>query len=180
MAKFHYWTGGAVFTTTNSQMPIGSQVTLQLLANRSSSDTLMRVVCWAEASLRSTGSNTGIEGWWSAASVRLVLTFDGAGTQDPLDIDADDPRILGFADLQPRYAATQTAGHSVTQFESPPQGLDVRGRRKGAGGEIVPGLLATLFYYDQNGVWAGSGESAAERRARISCRVLWDSDEPPP
>lgn len=180
MALYRYWTGGVLWTTANDQMPIGSTVTIPVSASRGTDDTVLRAIAFAQVTYRSKGTNALIEGWWSAADVRLVLTHDKAGTRDPLDIDGEDPRILGWANLDPSYYATQTANHYVTTFKGPPAGLDVHGERKGGEAEILPAVLGTLFYYDQNGVFAGVTEPTGERRARLGLRVLWGTDVPPP
>lgn len=175
---YRYWTSMRIFTTSNAQMPPAEVPTYQSLAVRSDTDTAMRSIWWAEVSYRCSNPDGALEGWWSAAWARLVINFDPLGSVEPSDISEDNPATMGFADLQPRYVATPTAGHYVVQWESPPQGLDLHGARAGYGDGTKPGVLASMFLFDQNGVWGGSADPTAQRRLRIAGRVLWATDIP--
>ncbi len=179
MGQYKYWTGVRFVTTTNSQIPLAAPVTAQRLATRSNEDEYIRSIWWAELSYRSDGISPPIDGWWSAASVRLVIQWDPLGAVAPHDINFPTPDHLGFADLQPRYTRISDAGGYVVQYESPPQGVVLKTARKPFDLTHRPGVLASLWYFDQNAAWSRIVEPTAQVRARISGRVLWSTDVPP-
>lgn len=174
LIPYKYWREYRLATTSNSQFPTVAPKILSKQATRTDTDVYLRSVFSAQLAITSDGSNA-VWGWWGQAQVRLVVSWDPSNAGTPSDIGDNDPFTLGYRQMNPRRFQLSTGdGYEVvwTTGDTP---LVLTTARDGLGGGIKPAVIASLWYYDQNGFFGRSAESSIIERCQITGRVLWGS-----
>lgn len=177
LIPYKYWRELRVSTTSNSQISAAAPTFWRTAATHDSSDVYLRSVFQARMSYASDGTSTSY-GWWDAAFVRLVISWDPDDFENPSDVGDDDSLTLGFVDLVPTYAKLVPTNAYMVSWAMPEGPLVLRTKRDGPNDGTLPGVIASLFYGDQNGFWSGAAEVSGIRRAQVTGRVLWGSAFP--
>jgi hypothetical protein len=160
----YYWNEVRRALTSNTQFQAVTPTFGRVPALRRDDDLYVRSVWHARLSYVSDLSNP-VVGWWGQAQVRLVIGWDPANADSPSDIGDNDPLTLGFMGMNPRYSVWPDA--SAYQVDWDMEGIGV-----------LPGLIYSVYYYDQNGFFAGTAEASSIRRLQVTGRVLWASSQP--
>lgn len=175
LKPYYYWSELRTQTSSNSQWPYPDPLVGVVKALRENDDTYVRSKWAARLSYASPGTGS-VPSWWGFASVRLVVSEDPQALATPSDVSDNDPFTLAFTDLQPRWWPIRgSATTYLLDYVTEPTGVIHQTRRDFVDAGHKPQILASLFAYDQNGVWGLGMESAALIRAQITGRVLWES-----
>jgi hypothetical protein len=175
LRPYYYWSEVRVATSSNSQWPYPDPLTGVSRALRENDDTYVRSKWAARLSYISPGT-ASVPGWWGFAQVRLVISEDPQAVDTPSDVGDNDPLTLAFTDLQPRWWPIRGSSTSyLLDWVTEPTGVIHQTRRDFVDAGHKPQILASIFAYDQNGMFGLSGETAPLLRAQITGRVLWES-----
>lgn len=174
---YYYWTEVKLALTSNTQFPAAAPVKVNKQATRRDDDEYVRSIWHARLSYVSDLSDP-VVGWWGQAQVRLVVCWDPQNLNTPTDIGTNDPHHLGFMGMNPRYVPWVDGTAYQVDWDMDGSQLVLDTSRLGTGLGIKPGVIAALYYADQNGFFAGV-EAASIRRAQITGRILWASSQAP-
>ena len=176
---YYYWTEVREALTSNSQFQVVAPTQTETYATRRDDDLYVRSLWHARLSYSSPGTSP-VLGWWGQAQVRLVVTWDPENLQAPSDIGDDDPNTLGFMGMNPRVTGWTSAFNPYqVDWDMDGSQLELETQRLGHGVGVLPGVIASLYYYDQNAFFTGVAESASLRRLQVTGRVLWASSQAP-
>jgi hypothetical protein len=175
LKPYYYWSELRTQTSSNSQWPYPDPLVEHVQALRENDDTYVRSKWAARLSYVSPGT-ASVPGWWGFASVRLVISSDPQALDTPDDVSANNPLTLAFTDMQPRWWPIRGSATSyMIDWVTEPGGVVHQTRRDFVDAGHKPQILASIFAYDQNGIFGLSTESAALLRVQITGRVLWES-----
>jgi hypothetical protein len=175
---YYYWNEVRRALTSNTQFQAVTPTFGRVPALRRDDDLYVRSIWHARLSYVSDLSNP-VVGWWGQAQVRLVVSWDPENLNTPSDIGDDDPLTLGFMGLNPRYSVWPDASAYQVDFDMDGSQLILDTSRLGDGVGVLPGLLYSMYYYDQNGFFSGVAEPSSIRRLQVTGRVLWASSQAP-
>ena len=175
---YYYWTEVREALTSNAQFQVVTPTLKSVQATRRDDDQYVRSVWHSRLSYVSDLSNP-VVGWWGQAQVRLVITWDPQHLGSPSDIGANDPHTLGFIGLNPRYSVWPDASAYQVDWDSDGRQLELETARNGLGEGVRPAVIASMYYYDQNGFFSGAAEPSSIRRLQVTGRVLWASSQAP-
>jgi hypothetical protein len=177
---YYYWSEWREATSSNSQWPIGDPYVGIAPALRANDDTYVRSVVSAQLMYSSPGTMT-VYSWWATAQMRLVVSEDPQALATPSDIGDNDPLTLGYRQMNPRWYPSVAGGTNyIVVWDTGPEPLTLRTRRDFVDAGHRPQILASIFAYDFNGMFALTESGGKLIRLQITGRSLWESSVPPP
>jgi len=180
--KYHYW------TETNTNYTVGESIvgspTMQDTHTtlRLNSDTVIRSVWNPRLDVRTDrASGAPTPYWWVGATVSLVVVFDFDSSFPLVNINlgGGDPRTMGHVRLVPRAMTYDSSFDTVVTFYPEGGPLNLEGRRKGSGADIIPSVQGYCWGFDNYGVLDFSHSTHTVTRWSNTSRVLWASDQAP-
>lgn len=183
MVKYAYW------TETNTNYAVTEDLlTTPVMQDfhsplRLNSDTVIRSLWFPRVDVRTdraSGAPTAY--WWLGATINLVVVWDVNSSFPAVNINvgAADTRTMGTVSLVPRAAFYDSSFDTVVTFAPEDGGLDLKGRRKGLGADVVPQVIGEVWGFDNYGVLNQSHGTHVVIHMSMISRVLWESDQAPP
>jgi len=177
---YYYWSEVRLATSSNSQWPIGDPLSTPATALRANDDSYVRSHWTAQLMYSSPGTAT-VYSWWATAQVRLVIANDPQAFNTPSDVGVNDPFTLGYAQMNPRWYPSPAGGTNyVVVWDTGPTPFKLLTGRSYVDAGHRPQIVAAIFAYDFNGMFALTESGGKLIRAQITGRSLWASSQPPP
>lgn len=181
MAKEHYWT--YLLQEDDDETSIDPTIPLVTLssAQRAIDDTLTRAIVFAQltATVHTVSPIPNVD-WLAAAEVDWLFFFDTESDGHAVNLIDNDPMTVGFVRLTmgPLFQVDST--NYMVKWQTPPQGVNLEGQRKGYSASNLPSFSAQRWVQDNRGVFANFAGYHVQFSSVVKGRVLWSSDLPAP